>query len=322
MRLFLRTIALSLVALHFASANGAYPQKPITLIVPFASGGASDSLARVISVGLGRELGQAVNVENRAGAGGSVAAEAVKSASPDGYTLLLATTGILAINPAIYRTLKYDPVRDFAPIGTVASTGNILVVNRSVGVRTVADLIALAKSRPGRLTYGSSGVGSSSHVSGALFASLAGVELVHVPYRGSTPAIEDLLRGRLEMMFDTAGTQAPHIRSGRVLALAVTGAKRVPLIPDVPTLSESGLPGYDISIWFGLVAPLGTPQDVVERLSGALSTVLDSTDTQQALNALEAEPLKKSPSDFAQFLLSEVKRWKATTSAAGSITLD
>ncbi|WP_219209700.1 Bug family tripartite tricarboxylate transporter substrate binding protein [Variovorax boronicumulans] len=311
--------ALALAAAAAASpAFAAYPDRAITLIVPFPAGGATDAMARLTAERLSRQLGQPVIVDNRGGAGGSIAAEAVLAAPRDGYTLFFATTGTMAINPHIYKRLKYDPLKDFEPIGNVASASNVLVVHPSVKAHSVAELIALAKANPGKLTYASSGIGSSSHLSGALFTSLTGTDMLHIPYKGSAPALVDFLSGRVDMMFDTASTHAPNAKAGKIRALAVTSTRKSPAFPGVPSIAEAGVPGYDVSIWFGVAAASGVPKATVDRLSAALATALQAPDIKEALVAVGADPLYKGPADYRSFIASEYQAWGRTVKAAGA----
>jgi tripartite-type tricarboxylate transporter receptor subunit TctC len=320
---FVKTLVAAMTVIaSIPQALAAFPDKPITLVVPFPAGGATDAMARLTAERLGRQLGQTIIVDNRAGAGGSIAAEAVKHAPADGYTLFFATTGTMVINPYIYKRLKYEPLKDFAPIGAVASSGNVLVVNPSVKANSVKELIALAKANPGKLTYGSSGIGSSSHLSGALFAKLAGVDIVHVPYKGSAPALNDFLGGRIDMMFDTASTHMPNVKAGKVRAFAVTSARRMATVPDVPTIAEAGLPGYDVTIWYGLVASAATPKPILDRVEKALSAALAAPDMAKALEGLDAEPMPQNAAEFGAFMRAENVKWKTTTAAAGSLSLD
>ena len=250
-----RRAVLALAAAAPLAAWAAFPERPLRMVVPFPAGGAADLMARGLAQHLGERLRQQVVIDNRGGAGGTLAAELVARAPADGYTLLFATMGTQAINPALYAKLRYDPLKDFAPIALTHITPRVLVVGPSVKATTVAELIALAKARPGQLTYGSAGNGSSSHLSGALFESLAGVSLVHVPYKGSAPLLTDLLAGRVDATFDSFTVYEEHIRSGRVRALGVTSRTRMAALPQVPTLAESGLAGYEVSNWLGLPAP-------------------------------------------------------------------
>lgn len=299
-------------------AFAAFPEKPVTLIVPFPAGGATDALARLTAERLSRQLGQPVVVDNRGGAGGGIAAEAALAAPRDGYTLFFTTTGTMAINPHIYRRLKYDPLKDFDPIGNVAAASNVLVVHPSVKANAVAELIALAKASPGKLTYASSGIGSSSHLSGALFASMTGADMLHVPYKGSAPALADFLSGRVDMMFDTASTHAPHVKAGKLRALAVTSVRGSPAFPGVPSLAAAGVPGYDVTIWFGVAAPAGVPKAPLDRLSTALAAAMQAPDIREALAAVGSEPLYKNPADYRSFIAAEHQAWGATVKAAGA----
>lgn len=318
----LLTAIAAATALIAGPAHAAFPDKPLTLIVPFPAGGATDAMARLAAERLGRQLGQTIVVDNRAGAGGTIAADAAKHAAPDGYTLLFATTGTMAINPYIYKRLKYDPLKDFAPIGSIAASGNVLVVDPQVKATSVKELIALAKSQPGKLTYASAGIGSSSHLSGALFAKAAGIELLHVPYKGSAPALSDFLGGRIDMMLDTASTHMPNVKAGKVRVLAVTSARRMATLPNVPTMAEAGLPGYDVTIWYGIVAPAAIPAPVKATLEKALTAALAEPDMAKALAGLDAEPMVRSSADFSAFIRTEMAKWRATTSAAGPFDLD
>jgi tripartite-type tricarboxylate transporter receptor subunit TctC len=318
----LLTAIAAATALFAGPAHAAFPDKPLTLIVPFPAGGATDAMARLAAERLGRQLGQTIVVDNRAGAGGTIAADAAKHAAPDGYTLLFATTGTMAINPYIYKRLKYDPLKDFAPIGSIAASGNVLVVDPQVKATSVKELIALAKSQPGKLTYASAGIGSSSHLSGALFAKAAGIDLLHVPYKGSAPALSDFLGGRIDMMLDTASTHMPNVKAGKVRVLAVTSARRMATLPNVPTMAEAGLPGYDVTIWYGIVAPAAIPAPVKATLEKALTAALAEPDMVKALAGLDAEPMVRSSADFSAFIRTEMTKWRATTSAAGPFDLD
>jgi tripartite-type tricarboxylate transporter receptor subunit TctC len=265
-----RSALLGLLLLCASSlAAAAFPDKPIRLIVPFPAGGAADVMARGMAERLGQELGQQIIIDNRGGAGGSTAAEAAAKSPPDGYTLFFGTMGTQAINPALYARLRYDPVKDFAPIGLTHITPRVLVVGSSLSVKSVGELIALARQKPGALTYGSAGNGSSSHLSGALFESLAGVKLLHVPYKGSAPLLVDVLAGRVDMTFDSYTVYEKHVQAGKVRPLGVTSRQRLGALPQVPTIAESGLTGYDVSNWLGVLAPAGTPKDVIATLHAA-----------------------------------------------------
>jgi tripartite-type tricarboxylate transporter receptor subunit TctC len=301
-----------------ASAAAAFPEKPITLVVPFPAGGATDAMARFTATRLSKELGQPVVVDNRGGAGGAIAAEVALAAPKDGYTLFFTTTGTMAINPFIYRKLKYNPLTDFEPIGNVASASNVLVVHPSVKANTVAELIALAKANPGKLTYASAGIGASSHLSGALFESMTGTQMLHVPYKGSAPALSDFLAGRVDMMFDTASTHAPYVKAGKIRALAVTSPRKSPAFPGVPSIAEAGVPGYDVSIWFGVAAPAGVPRPAIDRLSAALEKAWQAPDIKAALAEVGADPQYLGPAEYKRFIAAEHQKWGRIVKAAGA----
>lgn len=321
-RVLRRPLGTTLLAAAMASGGAAtaatYPAKPIRLIVPFPAGGPTDAMARLIGQHLSQQLGQPVVVDNRGGAGGTIATEAVATAAPDGYTLFFSTTGTMAINPSLYRSMKVDPLKAFDAVGSVASTVNVLVVPNSLPVTNVRDLVALAKQKPGTLTFGSAGNGSSNHLSGELFKSMAGIDIVHVPYKGSAAAFTDLLGGRISMMFDTVSSQVQYIGTGKVRALGVTGPTRSDALPKVPTIAESGLPGFEVTIWFGLSTPKGTPPDVVQRLNGELQKVLAQADVQSQLAALGARPLPGSPADFARLVQHDAGKWSPVVKASGA----
>ncbi|MCZ8389826.1 Bug family tripartite tricarboxylate transporter substrate binding protein [Achromobacter xylosoxidans] len=252
-----------------AQAADAYPNKPIRLIVPFAAGGTTDIVARVVAEGLGRELGQAVVVENRGGGGGSIGADALARSAPDGYTLGVATVSTMATNPATNPKNPYNPLKDFAPITNMVNVPNVLTVNPSVPAKNLAEFIALLKANPGKYSYASSGAGGIGHLDGELFKSLTQTDMVHVPYRGSGPALNDVIAGQVNAQFDNLPSSMPHIQAGKLRALAVAAPKRLPALPDVPTFSEGGLPEMDNMAWYGLVAPAGTPQAVIDRIHDA-----------------------------------------------------
>jgi len=319
-RRWLRAVAqvtLGLAAPTLALAV-AFPDKPLRLVVPFPAGGAADLMARGMAQRLGTELGQQVVIDNRGGAGGTTAAEAVARAPADGYTLFFATMGTHAINPALYAKLRYDPVKDFAPIGLTHTTPRVLVVGPSVPARNIAELIALAKQKAGGLTYGSAGSGSSSHLSGALFENLAGVDMLHVPYKGSAPLLTDVLAGRVDMTFDSYSVYEEHIRSGRASVLAVTSATRMASLPQVPTLAEAGLRGYDVSNWLGVMAPAHTPKNVVATLNAALVRVMADPALRKQLTALGIEPTSSTPEAFATLVRTEIPKWAAIVKQSGA----
>jgi tripartite-type tricarboxylate transporter receptor subunit TctC len=320
---FSKSLALLATALTlsapFAQAQGpAFPKQPVTLVVPFPAGGPTDGMARVLAQKLGDRLGQQVVIDNRGGAGGSIAAEYVAKAPADGYTLFFGTTGTMAINPSLYKKLRYDPIKDFAPVSLMATTMNVLVVNPKVPAHNLGDLIKLAKAKPGELTYGSAGNGSSNHLSGELFRSAAGIQISHVPYKGSAPALIDLLGGRLTMMFDTIAQQTQNIALGKVRAIAVTGPKRSPLLPDVPTAQEAGLKNFDVTIWFGVLAPAGTPASVVERLNREIVAVMSTDEMKKRMQADGAEAKATSPADFAALIRSDLAKWTPVVKGSGA----
>ena len=314
------TAAFTLVPLAQAQAP-AFPKGPVTLVVPFPAGGPTDAMARVLALKLGERLGQQVVVDNKGGAGGSIAAEAVARAAPDGQTLFFGTTGTMAINPSLYSKLRYDPVKDFAPVSLMATTMNVLVVNPEVPAKNLGDLVKLAKAKPNTVSYGSAGNGSSNHLSGELLRSSAAVQITHVPYKGSAPALVDLLGGRLTMMFDTVAQQTGNIAAGKVRALAVTGTKRSPLLPDVPTAQEAGLKDFDVTIWFGVLAPAGTPAPVIERLNREIVAVMSTEDMKKKMQADGAEAKPTSAAEFAALIKHDMAKWGPVVKASGA-TLD
>lgn len=304
-----------------AQTVAAYPKQAVTLVVPFPAGGPTDAMARLLAQKLSERLGQQVVIDNRAGAGGGIAAELVARAPADGHTLFFGTTGTMAINPSLYKKLRYDPVKDFAPISLMATTMNVLVVNPQVPAKNLVELVQLAKSKPGELAYGSAGNGSSNHLSGELFKAIAGVQISHVPYRGSAPALVDLLGGRIAMMFDTIAVQTQNIAVGKVRALAVTGSRRSPLLPEVPTAQEAGLAGFDVTIWFGVLAPAATPASVIERLNREMLAVMASDDMRKRMQADGAEAKTTTPAEFAALIRHDTATWAPVIKASGA-TLD
>ncbi|MFP3741599.1 tripartite tricarboxylate transporter substrate binding protein [Achromobacter sp. SIMBA_011] len=308
--------ALSLVAAA-ASAAQDWPTKPITLVVPYPPGGPTDIVARVVAQGLGDELKQTIIVDNRSGAGGNIGADMVAKAAPDGYTLLLATTAH-AINMSLFKNLNYDTRKSFAPVSLLTSGPLVIVTRPDLPASNVRELIALAKSTPGKLTFASSGNGQSTHLAAELFGAMAGVRMVHVPYRGSAPALTDVMGGQADIMFDTMLSSMPYVSGGKLKALAVTGAARSPAAPNVPTVAEAGLPGYEATAWNGLLAPAGTPASVVDRLNGALQKVLGRADIQQKFAAQGFAPAWKTPADTARFLDVEVDKWAGVVKTSGA----
>jgi tripartite-type tricarboxylate transporter receptor subunit TctC len=285
-----------------------YPTRPIRLIVPFAAGGGNDTVARLVGDSLGKRLGQAVVVDNRPGAGGVVGAEAAARAPADGYTLFLGGVGSHAINPNLHKDLPYDPIKDFAAVSLLASAPLILVVHPSVPAQSVQELIAYAKSHPGKLNYASNGNGSSSHLAAVMFASMTGTDMVHIPYKGLSPALTDLLSGQDQLMFSSVVAILPHVRAGKLRALAVTSRKRMALLPDIPTIAESGVANYETSSWYGILAPAGTPPEIVRRLHDEIVKVLAQDDVRNALAREGAEPVGDTPEEFTAFIRAEKQR--------------
>lgn len=290
-----------------ASAQS-YPTRPIKLIVPFAPGGGNDTVARTIGQRLAALLGQPVVVENRAGAGGVLGAEVAAKAPPDGYTLFLGGVGSQVINPSLHAHLSYDAAKDFTPVALLASAPLVLVVHPSVPASSVKELIALARAKPGQLNYASNGNGSSSHLAALMFDSMAGVEMVHVPYKGLAPALTDLLSGQVQLMFSSVVAIVPHIKSGSLKPLGVSGAKRLSLMPDLPTIAEAGVPGYSTSSWYGILVPAGTPHDIVMRLNKEINVVLRDPEVRRALANDGADPVGGTPEEFAAYINTETAR--------------
>lgn len=294
-----------------ASAHAAYPDHPIRWVVPFPAGGAMDNIARTLGEEMSRTLGQAIVVENRPGAGGNIGAEMVARAPADGYTLIIVANG-MAVNPALYGKLSYDPVKDFAPVSLLAVVPNVLVANKAKNpARTVADVIAAAKAKPGKYTYASAGNGTSIHLAGELFTSMAHVDLLHIPYKGSGPAMTDLLGGQVDYMFDSITSAKPHIDSGKLTPIAVTTSKRSSALPNVPTMAEAGVPGYELSPWFAAFVPARTPQPVVDTLNKAMVEALKKPAVQQRLAGIGAEPIGSTPAQLKEHLARETAKWGA-----------
>jgi tripartite-type tricarboxylate transporter receptor subunit TctC len=321
-RLLLSLPALAAAALLWpaggARAQGAWPTKPITVIVPFPAGGTTDIVARLAGQALSQELGQQVVVENKPGAGGNIGAQQVARSAPDGYTLVMGTVGTHAINPALYKKMPYDHLKDFAPISRVANVPNILVANPSQPYKTVQELIAYAKANPDKVSFASSGNGTSIHLAGELFKTLTGVQMQHVPYKGSAPALADLMGGQTSIMFDNLPSAIGFVRAGKLRPIAVTTAKRSPELPEVPTVAESGVPGFDASSWFGLLAPAGTPPAVIKRIDDALLKAMATTDLKKKIEAQGGEPSAETPAQFAAFIQSETAKWAKVVQASGA----
>jgi tripartite-type tricarboxylate transporter receptor subunit TctC len=309
---------LALAAGTMVATAADYPSRPVTIVVGFPPGGASDILARIIADKLGSLLGQPVVVDNRPGAGGNVAGEVVAHAAPDGYTLLLGNNAILATNASLYSKINFDPVKDFTPISLIGTQANVLVVNNDVPAHSLAELIALAKAKPGKLNFASSGYGLAAHLAGELFKAQAHIDIVHVPYKGSAPALEDVISGQDQMMFATASGVMGFLKNGQVRALAVTTLKRTAILPDIPTMDEAGLPGFEATTWHGLVAPAGTPPDIIGTLHRAIVETLKDTGVQQKLAALGVDIAPDSPDQFAAYIKSEIPKWAAIIKASGA----
>jgi tripartite-type tricarboxylate transporter receptor subunit TctC len=299
-----------------AAQTVAYPARPVRFIVPSAAGGGTDIIARAISLKLAESLGQQFVVDNRPGAGQMIGIELAAKAPPDGHTILMAAS-TLAINPIMYKKVSYDPLRDFAPITQAATLPNVLVVHPSLPVSSVAELIAYAKQRPGQLNFASAGIGTSPQMSIELLKSMAGIDMVHVPYKGTAPGVVDLLAGQVLVMAPNLLTALPHIKSGKLRALAVTSAKRTQALPEVPTVAESGLAGYDSTQWYGVLAPAGTPREIVTRLHDEIVRALRDAEVGKRLAADGAEAVGSSPEAFTAFIRSESEKWAKVASAAG-----
>ncbi len=325
-RLIRRRLLITAAAVTFAPlpvlAQSAWPSKPVRIVVPFAPAGTTDILARALAPELSRAFGQPFVIENKPGAGGNVGADLVAKSS-DGHTLLMGTVGTHAINPALYARMPYDHVKDFVPVTLVAGVPNVLVMNpakaEALGIKSVPDLIRVAKASPGKLNMASSGNGTSIHLAGELFKSMTGTYLVHFPYRGSGPALLDLIGGNMDLMFDNLPSAMPHIKAGKIKALAVTSAERSAALPELPTVAEAGpLKGFEASSWFGLLAPAGTPAEVVNRLQQETAKALATPALKERLQAQGAVPSGMSPADFTKFIAAETKKWAAVVKASGA----
>ena len=307
-------ITLSLLALPVAAQN--YPTRAVRLVVPSSPGGGTDISARILAPQLTQFLGQQVVVENRPGAGTMIGGEAVARAAPDGYTLLMGIS-TLAINPAMYRKVPYDALKDLAPISQAVSLSNVLVVHPSLPAKSVKEFVALVKPRPGQINFASAGVGTSPHLSMELFLVMTGLKMLHVPYKGSGPGVTDLIAGHVPAMMPNMLSAQPHIKSGRLRALGVTGSKRAPGADDIPTIAEAGVPGYEAVQWYGVLAPAGTPRDIISKLHTGVVRALQNPEVRQRLLNDGAEPIGSSPEEFAAYLRSETAKWAKVTQAAG-----
>ncbi len=321
LRATITRVAASLAAailLTCAALAAEYPTRPVSIVVAFTPGGPSDVLARIIGKRLNEILHQPFIVENRPGAGGNIAAEQVVNATPDGYTLLMGNNSILATNAALYKKLNYNPEKDFIPISLIGSQANILVVNPSVPANSLAELIALAKASPGTLNFASSGHGAAAHLAGELFRTEAKINIVHVAYKGAAPALQDVIAGHVQMMFATAASVIGLIKQGKVRALAVTTPKRTALLPDLPTMDELGLKGFDATTWHGLVAPTGMPRPVIDTLHFAIMEALKDPATQKLLTDLGVDIIGSTPKEFEAYIHSEIPKWTAVVKASGA----
>jgi tripartite-type tricarboxylate transporter receptor subunit TctC len=295
-----------------------YPARPIRVLIPFTAGSAADIIARAIEPALRDKLGQSLVIDNRGGAGGNIAAEMTAKSMPDGYTIMMATIGTHAINYSLYSKLPFHPIRDFSPVALVGESPNALVINPRVPANSIKELIALAKARPGQLNYGSSGAGTSVHLSAELFGSMAGVKMVHVPFKGATEALTALLGGQLDLMFASLSSSIPLIKSGRLKAFAVTGAQRSPSIPELPTMAEAALPGYAAAAWYGIVGPAGVPPPIVTLLNSATLAALNTQEVKNRLFASGVEVRTSTPEEFARLIESEMQKWAKVVKDSGA----
>ena len=323
---FTRRNALSLAAVaalaaapfSTAFAQDAWPTRAITIIVPFSAGGTTDIVARFAGQALSQELGQPVIIDNRPGAGGNIGAQAVARAPADGYTLVMGTVGTHAINPSLYKKMPYDHIKDFAPISRVTAVPNVLIANPSQPYKTVKELIAYGKANPDKLTFASSGSGTSIHLAGELFKSMTGITMQHIPYKGSSPALTDLMAGQTNIMFDNLPSAIQFIKAGKLRPIAVTTIKRAPQFPDLPTIDEAGVPGFDASSWFGLLAPANTPPAVIKRIDDALIKAMATTDLKKKIIEQGGEPIAETPDKFAAFIQTETVKWAKVVKESGA----
>jgi tripartite-type tricarboxylate transporter receptor subunit TctC len=310
----LSALALGAIVLP-AQAQDKWPSKPITYVVPFPAGGTTDILARLIGQKLGPALGTTVIIDNRPGAGGNIGSELVARAAPDGYTIMGGTISSHSINASLYK-LSYDPLKSFAPITLIGTNANVLVVNPASPFKSVKELVAAAKAKPGSLSFASAGNGTSQHLSAELFKTMTSIDMVHIPYKGSAPAIQDVIGGQVPLMFDTTVVAGPFIQSGKVRPLAVTSAKRVASLPDVPTMAEAGVPGYEVVSWQAMFAPAGTPSAIVQRLQTEVAAILKQPDVQERFAKLGVDPSGMAPQQLAEFQAAEIAKWAKVVKAA------
>jgi tripartite-type tricarboxylate transporter receptor subunit TctC len=316
-----KRIAAALVAAVLAAGSAQaqdYPTRPITLVVPYAAGGGNDVMARIVAEKMSKTLGQQIVIENKGGAGGSIATRQVAKAAPDGYTLGLGGTGTLAINPTLYPNVGYDPRKDFAPVGLIATSALVVLTNTEVQATSIPELIALAKREPGKLNYASAGVGSGIHLGAELFAAMAGIKLTHVPYKGSSPALTDLIGGHISIYFSSLPPAIALVKEGKVRALAVTGSKRSDVFRDLPTVAEAALPGYEAVLHYGIVAPAGTPRAIIDKLNAAMRAALAEPEVRERIVADGAEPLAGTPEDYAADIDREETKWSAIVKQSGA----
>ena len=314
-RLFLTLFTLCQITL--AIASDPYPNRPIKLVIPYPAGGGTDSFARPLALQLSTRLGQSVVVENRGGAGGSIGMEAVSRAPADGYTLLLALTPQLAVNGALYEKIPYDPIKSFSPISLIAEAPYLLLVNPTLPVNTTKELLALAKAENGKLTYASSGSGSGAHMAAELLISMTGIPMTHVPYKGGGPALSDVLAGHVKVLFAPAVSSLQYIQTGRLKALAITGDKRLSSLPNVPTIAESGVPGYDSTVWYAMLAPPNTPREVVTRINAELLQILKDPSFKSMMSLNGIEPIGTSPEGLTSYINKEIIKWSKVIKSAG-----
>ena len=310
------TLGAGLLPAAFAADN--YPSKPITMVVPFVAGGTTDILARIVGQSLSEELGQPVIIDNRAGAGGNIGGQFAARSAADGYTIFMGTVGTNAINEWLYKKMPFNPNKDLAPLTRVANVPNLLVANPQQPFKNVKEMIAYAQANPGKVNFGSSGSGSSIHLSGELFKMMTKVDMVHIPYKGSAPAVTDLLGNQIAIMFDNMPSAIQHVRSGKLRPLAVTTAKRSPELPDVPTVAEAGVPGYEATSWFGLFAPAKVPADVQAKLHAAIIKVLQKPDVAKKIGDQGGEVVTESQAEFAKFIAAENEKWKKVVKTSGA----
>ena len=320
----IKLLAASILASSYLSANAmaqsaaSYPSKPIRIVVPFTAAGTTDIVARAVGADMARVFGQAVAIENRAGAGGNLGSDVVAKAAPDGYTLLVGAVSPQAINVSLYSNMPYDVMRDFEHISLLAAVPNLLEVHPGVPVKTVKELIEYARARPGKLAYASSGNGTSIHLSAELFKAMTGVDMLHIPYKGSAPAVADLMAGQVQLMFDNLPSSIQQVRAGKLRAIAVTSLRRSPVLPDVPTIAESGLPGYEASSWFGMHAPAKTSKDIVNKLHATVAKALRTPEMIERFTSLGADPVGNTPEQFTEFVRDEIAKWAKVVKASGA----